>query len=163
VVLQKNRGKGTPPASLGGMGTCARLMLTVIALGAIAAGPGHAGEGYCFDAAARRYGLPPALLWAVAKVESNFDPAAVNRNRNGSLDVGVMQINSIWLKQLGKERWGALGDPCFNIQVGAYVMADCLRRHGYTYEGIGCYNADSYEQRIRYARKVVKAMTELGP
>jgi hypothetical protein len=73
-----------------------------------------------------------------------------------------MQINSVWLKSIVEERWKALGDPCFNINMGAYVMADCLRRHGYTYEGIGCYNADSYDKRIRYAGKVVKAMTELA-
>lgn len=124
--------------------------------------PAFAGGDYCFEEAASRYNVPPALLWAVAKVESGFNPTAINWNRNGSLDYGVMQINSVWLKNIGNERWKALGDPCFNIHMGAYVMADCLRRYGYTYEGIGCYNAVSYDKRIRYASKVVKAMTELA-
>ena len=134
------------------------LILLVVSL----ALPARADDDYCFDEAARRYKVPAALLWAVAKVESGFNPTAVNWNRNGSLDYGVMQINSFWLKKIGEERWKALGDPCFNIHMGAYVMADCLQRYGYTYEGIGCYNADSHDKRMAYAKKVVRAMTELA-
>lgn len=142
------------------MRNCICLLCVMLALVWCAASLAHAGD-YCFEEAATRYALPPALLWAVAKVESNFNPAAVNWNDNGSLDFGVMQINSSWRERIGEERWRALGDPCFNIQMGAYVMADCLRRYGYTYEGIGCYNAVSYDRRIHYARRVVEAMQEL--
>lgn len=138
-----------------------RVIVLTVLLAALAL-PARADNGYCFEAAAQRYNVPAALLWAVAKVESGFNPTAVNWNRNGSLDYGVMQINSVWLKTIGEERWMALGDPCFNIHMGAYVMADCLRRFGYTYEGIGCYNADSHDKRIRYATKVVKAMNEMA-
>lgn len=138
-----------------------RRIVLILLLSSLAL-PAYAGDEYCFEEAASRYHVPAALLWAVAKVESGFNPTAINWNRNGSLDYGVMQINSFWLKSIGEDRWKALGDPCFNIHMGAYVMADCLRRYGYTYEGIGCYNADSYDKRIRYASKVVKAMTELA-
>lgn len=144
------------------MGPCLRLLQTAVTLVTLVAAPAYAGEEYCFEEAARRYDLPPALLWAVAKVESNFNPSAINWNRNGSVDYGVMQINSSWRGRIGEERWRALGDPCFNIQMGAYVMADCLRRYGYTYEGIGCYNAGSSDLRIRYAHKVVRVMSELS-
>lgn len=118
-------------------------------------------QAYCFEEAGREYGVPAGLLWAIAKVESNFNPAAVNRNANGSYDVGVMQINSCWKDDLGPELWGRLHDPCTNVQVGARILADCLNRHGYTWEGIGCYNAVSIDKRAAYARKVIAVIEEM--
>lgn len=37
-------------------------------------------------------------LFCIAKLESNFDPYAFNINKNGTIDVGLLQINSIWYK-----------------------------------------------------------------
>ena len=42
----------------------------------------------------KRYGIDPILLASVAKVESNYDQAARNTNKDGSVDAGVMQIIS---------------------------------------------------------------------
>jgi len=112
-------------------------------------------ESYCFDEAGAQHNVPPGLLWAIAKVESDFDPNLVNNNSNGTIDVGVMQINSCWKESLGAEVWESLGDPCVNIKVGAGILADCLSRYGYSWEGIGCYNAITPEKRATYARKVI--------
>ena len=60
---------------------------------------------FCFEEAGKKYGISPQLLWAIAKTESNFNPTAVNYNKNGSFDYGLMQINSAWYKGLGRERW----------------------------------------------------------
>lgn len=119
-------------------------------------------QGYCFEEAGQLYQVSPGLLWAIAKTESDFNPTATNWNKNGSLDYGVMQINDYWKDKIGEQSWNALGDPCHNIKVGAYVLADCLSRYGYTYEGIGCYNAISYDKRIRYAEKVIKNLEALN-
>ncbi len=56
---------------------------------------------FCFDDAGREYGINPYLLKGIARVESNLNPNAVNRNKNGSADYGLMQVNSFWLKKLG--------------------------------------------------------------
>lgn len=48
-----------------------------------------------FDAAEKKYGLPPYLLARVAQQESGFDPKARNVNTGGSVDSGIMQINNV--------------------------------------------------------------------
>ncbi len=114
---------------------------------------------YCFEEAGGRYRIAPELLHAMARIESNFQPHAVNRNRDGSYDYGVMQINSRWSGVLGKEAWLRLGEPCFNVQVGAWILAQCIQRHGYTWEAVGCYNASSREKRKRYIQRVKQALS----
>jgi soluble lytic murein transglycosylase-like protein len=116
--------------------------------------------GFCFEEAGKIYGISPQLLWSIAKVESNFDPGAINRNHNGTYDFGIMQINSSWYQVLGKKIWNRLGDPCTNVHVGAWVLAQCIQRHGNTWEAIGCYNTSSKSKRIRYAVKVYDALRE---
>jgi soluble lytic murein transglycosylase-like protein len=69
-------------------------VVTAIAL--LAALPAQA----CWEAAAVRYGVSSELPYAIARTESALDPQAVGRNRNGTRDIGLMQINSAWLPTL---------------------------------------------------------------
>ena len=57
---------------------------------------------YCITQASEYYQVNPLILWGIARVESNFNPYALNRNSNGSYDVGIMQINSAWIPTLKK-------------------------------------------------------------
>ena len=77
----------------------------------------------CFEQAGARYGIPPALLWSIAAVESGHKPNAINnahRQRTGTYDIGLMQINSSHIDTLSSfgidER--ALHDSCTNLLVG---------------------------------------------
>jgi soluble lytic murein transglycosylase-like protein len=138
----------------------AAALAVVIWFGVTLLGPSTAGA-FCFEEAGKTYGVPPGLLWAIAKVESGFNPTAVCRNRDGSYDYGVMQINSRWADHLGRHTWNSLYDPCTNVKVGASILADCLERYGYTWEGIGCYNAVSEEKRAAYARTVIAVLEQM--
>ncbi|HRR40151.1 MAG TPA: lytic transglycosylase domain-containing protein [Syntrophales bacterium] len=119
-------------------------------------------SAFCFEEAGETYNISPLLLWSIAAVESAFNPNAINRNANGSYDYGVMQINSSWYHTLGKERWSRLSDPCFNVHVGAWVLAQCIQRHGYTWEAVGCYNSSKPHNRRIYANKVGKVLEQVG-
>ena len=118
------------------------------------------GYANCFEQAGARYGVSPVLLNAISQVESNWNPLARNVNRDGSEDLGHMQINSRWLRVLaayGIDR-KALVDPCLNTHVGAWILAQNIRAHGYGWEAIGAYNAKSPSKRVLYAHRVAAAL-----
>lgn len=125
----------------------------------------------CWDQAARYQGVDPWLLYAIAKVESQFNPAAVNRaNKNGSVDTGMMQINSIHWPRL--RRYGieptALSNACASTYIGAWVLADAQRRYGKTWKAIAAYNVGSLDTPARtragwsYANRVYNAYYALA-
>ena len=112
----------------------------------------------CWEEAAVKYDINAYLLHAIAKTESGLNARAINRNRNGSYDIGLMQINSIWLPALRK--FGIdeqqLYDPCTSIQVGAWILAQNMRRLGNSWNAVGAYNSGNRELGLRYALKVYK-------
>lgn len=130
-----------------------------------------------FAEAGERFGVSPLLLQAFSWVESDFNPWAVNhegtpyyfRNRTEmldflntlditeSFDVGLMQVNSFWLRALGLSVED-VADPEENIFVGAFILSRELQRHGQSWQAIGAYHANPKTRTDRsraYARKVV--------
>lgn len=110
----------------------------------------------CFQTAGDYYGINPLLLKAIARQESSMNPQAVNRNTNGTTDIGLMQINTTHMPKLRKagvteER---LWQPCVNIAVGAWVLADAISRHGMTWKAVGVYHSPTDWRQRDYAAKV---------
>jgi soluble lytic murein transglycosylase-like protein len=118
--------------------------------------PALADMDACINQAAQRYRVDERLIHAIIQVESSGNPSALNRNANGSEDIGLMQINSSWLPVLG--RYGIqhhqLYDPCTNVHVGAWVLAGNIARYGPTWRAVGAYNARSHGKRKGYVAKV---------
>jgi soluble lytic murein transglycosylase-like protein len=59
------------------------------------------------------YGVPPYLMVAIAEVESNWNTNAININTDGTLDRGLMQLNTSWYTD---DNWA---DPETNITAAA--------------------------------------------
>lgn len=76
--------------------------LIVLAAGLLIAAPAQAnGERLaCSLQAARLYGLPPAVLLAVAEQEAGR-PGLASRNSNGTYDLGSLQFNTSYIRTLG--------------------------------------------------------------
>ena len=111
----------------------AKQLIPSLALAALAATFSSGAGATCWQAASERYAFDPIVLQAIAKVESSFNPAAMNRtNANATYDIGMMQINSAWLPKL--KTFGIaesdLMDGCTNLHVGAWVLADLRSRMG---------------------------------
>jgi hypothetical protein len=135
--------------------------LSVVAILSLALGTNA--HAFCFEEAGAEYGINPQILRAIAKVESNFNPRAVNKNSNGTFDFGLMQINSSWAATLGKERWNSLGDACSNTKTGAWILSMCMNKYGYTWKAIGCYNSQTPGKRDKYSKMVFDQLQRVKP
>ncbi len=82
---------------------------------------------HCFSRSARLHELPEALLVAVARGESAFDPVA----RSHADAYGLMQIQ--WpgtAHHLGIFSLRSLLQPCTNVDAGARYLRELLGRYG---------------------------------
>lgn len=142
------------------------LLAIAMGIAAVLAVPAHAADtGWsCWNTAAERYNLDVGLLYAVARVETGARTGIVARNRDGSYDIGVMQINSWWLPTLAKVGITAhmlRDNACLNVKVGAWILAQGIRDHGLNWRGVGAYNARTDWKRARYARKVAAELRRI--
>ncbi|ENV2122426.1 lytic transglycosylase domain-containing protein, partial [Neisseria gonorrhoeae] len=103
----------------------------------------------------------PAMLQSIALTESAFRPNIESH----TADIGLMGINRSWLPVLHK-KFGLTGadvwNPCTNVHIGAWILANSYRQHGKSWEAVGAYNAACtklkgracYRARMTYANKV---------
>src|SRR6185369_15183088 len=73
-----------------------------------------------------QHSFPPEMILAIARNESmvapdQFNPAAVNINRNNSRDVGLMQMNTSNFAWLGLTE-AAVMNPCVSIVAAEAVL-----------------------------------------
>ena len=98
--------------------------------------------------------IPAELLWGIAKTESEFNPRAVGINKNGTKDLGLMQVNSIHEAELKRRNLTLddLFDPEINVSYATEYLAKCFDKHGFTWQGLNCYNGriknNSYHLRV---------------
>ena len=133
----------------------------------------------CFQNASSYYRVPEQVLLAIADVESGYKEYALNvsgrpyfpknyysakriirDNEASSMDIGIMQVNSYWFRKFGYPLKKGL-DSCFDIYLGAYVLAKKISEYGYNWKGIAAYHSDDYPDNLIYARKVYTALNIL--
>ncbi|MDD5716923.1 MAG: lytic transglycosylase domain-containing protein [Sulfuricurvum sp.] len=115
-----------------------------------------------FEEAGEHYNIPPLLLQKIATIESSLNPNAINRNPNGTVDYGLMQINSIHLKRLS--RWGItknnILDPKINIYAGSWLLSEHIHKHGFNFEAIGRYHSATSEYKALWLRRLTVALKQ---
>lgn len=123
----------------------------------------------CMVAAAAFYHLPPRVLPSIQAVEGGT-VSLVQTNANGSADLGVMQINTVWVEPLatvthmskGAVADRLLHDPCFNIAAAAAIMrlylteadGDLMAAIGYYHSHTPALSA-AYQDKVRAAADVL--------
>lgn len=132
-----------------------------------------------FDAPCDRYSVPKPLALAIAGQESGMQPwilniagrtvrptskeqaLAISRAALAaglSFDLGVMQINSWWIRRYHLPLEVIL-DPPGNIQVGVWILAKEIQRHGLNWRAVASYHTpvDRNPERGRaYAAAVLR-------
>lgn len=118
----------------------------------------------CIAAAASHHHVNPSLLRAILKVESNLNPQAVGRNRNGTLDVGIGQINSRHFPLLAAYgiRPAHLLDPCIGSYVAAWLLSRVIASHGNTWEAVARYHSGTPHFNRRYRILLNNALVAEG-
>ncbi|WP_208456190.1 conjugal transfer protein TrbN [Burkholderia sp. BCC0044] len=116
----------------------------------------------CSIAAAVRYQIPVNAMLAVAEQEGGR-PGLRMRNANGTYDVGAMQMNTAYLKELkrfGIEERDVAGPGCYPYHLAAWR----LRRHvlddrGDIWTRIANYHSRTPVYNARYRAAIIKRAT----
>ncbi|NBX74635.1 MAG: transglycosylase [Alphaproteobacteria bacterium] len=123
----------------------------------------------CLMAAANHYDVPPAVMVGIMHVEGGRVGQEV-ANKNGSYDLGPMQINTIWLPQLAglwkkdvaSARMAVRDNACVNVYVAAWILRQTYQRTGTLWGAIAHYHSATPWRGEAYAQKVVTAMHRYG-
>ena len=137
-----------------------------------------------FDEPCARYNVPKYLALAIARQESGMHPWILNisgkdvRPSSGiealgaaraalgagrSFDVGVMQVNVYWLKTYNIPLHIAL-EPRHNIQLGVWILAREIRKHGLTWKAVAYYHTPLHrnpERGRNYAASVLRHLKNI--
>jgi soluble lytic murein transglycosylase-like protein len=110
----------------------------------------------CINQVAMEYHIPAIAIVSVLKAEGGKVGMA-NRNKNGTEDLGPMQINSIWLEQLkvkGYTKKQLQYDPCVNVKVGTWILAQKIASGKDWWNGVGNYNSYTQSLNEKYRTRV---------
>ncbi|MGH7051960.1 MAG: lytic transglycosylase domain-containing protein [Acetobacteraceae bacterium] len=122
----------------------------------------------CMVLAASFYGLPPRVLPSIQAVEGGA-PHIAHADTNGTADLGVMQVNTLWIPPLVRfthlapdvVRARLLGDACFNIAAAAAILRTYLDETHDLMRAIGDYHSHTPVLNHSYQLEVVAAARRL--
>ena len=123
----------------------------------------------CMGLVATLYDLPPRVLPSIQAVEGGR-PGLASRNANGSEDLGVMQVNTLWLPALSRYtglseavvRERLVKEPCFNIAAAGAILRGYLdAADGDLMQAVGNYHSRTPGLHAAYRGRVVNAARRL--
>lgn len=110
----------------------------------------------CVIQASAYYQAPPDLVRAVIRTEGG-KTGKVNRNSDGSFDMGLMQINSIHLPELAKygiNQEMLINNECVNIFIGTFYLQKNILSGKDFWHGVGKYHSKTPSKNTIYQYKV---------
>ena len=148
---------------------CAAVMAIVLSRPVLAAPEPAATVADCLTAAAQTYRESPAVLMILLTVEGG-SLGRISRNGNGSVDIGPMQVNSVWLPRLAGHWRATVGSTyralrdnfCANVEAGAWILRLGLdEARGDLWQGVAFYHSHDPARKADYLRKVLQAALAL--
>lgn len=123
----------------------------------------------CMLAVAATLGLPPRVLPVLQSIEGG-SPGMITPDRNGTDDLGVMQVNTIWVPALAaragfspaRTERALIDDPCFNIAASALILRSYLAEtHGALLPAVGDYHSHTPALNNAYTALAERKAREL--
>jgi hypothetical protein len=112
----------------------------------------------CIIHAAAEYQLPAELLLAVAEQERG-QPYQKVRNSNGSFDLGPMQFNTTYLKDLAKfkiQPEHVLTETCYPYRLAAWRIKNHLEKDsGPILQRVANYHSKTRRYNLAYQKKLI--------
>jgi hypothetical protein len=112
----------------------------------------------CMLATAHFYALPPRVLPSIQAVEGGR-PGLVHANGNGSADLGLMQVNTLWVPLVAQvigadaatTQARLRDDPCLSIAAAGAILRAYLREtRGDLMQAIGDYHSHTAPLNLSY-------------
>ncbi len=123
----------------------------------------------CVESAAAAHRLPAAVIVTLLQVEGG-SLGRVSQNTNATVDIGPMQVNTIWVPIVARhwsaspaDTYLALRDSfCANVEAGSWILRQAIDdAHGDFWEGVGFYHSHDPGYKADYLRKVLHQVLRL--
>ena len=119
--------------------------------------------------ASQTHNVPPAIMAGIYLGEGGKIGQQVE-NKNGSYDLGPMQINTIWIPQLAKlwkvsekqARKKVKDDPCVNANVAAWILRGHINETKNLSKALEHYHSRTPKFGKKYKKRVIKLMKKNG-
>jgi hypothetical protein len=151
------------------LGAIVAIALTLLPTLGRAAAPAPVPVVRCIEAAAMVYHLPSAVVLILLSVEGGA-LGQVSPNTNNTVDIGPMQVNTIWVPVVAShwratpaDTYAALRDNfCANVEAGTWILRQAIdQAHGDFWEGVGFYHSHNPGYKADYLRKVLRQTLRL--
>lgn len=118
----------------------------------------------CINRAAIIYKVPVTVILSIMKKENGKNGDAIRNKSNGSVDYGVMQINSVWLSKIkpyGYTKDDLQFNACKNVAVGAWIIGQNMARDKELWLGIAGYHSRTPVHNEPYKKSIYANYTKL--
>lgn len=118
----------------------------------------------CIREAAEYHEVPVEAIVAILATERG-QVGQIVANGNGTVDIGPMQINSLWLERFaehGIHPEALRYDGCTNVYAGAWILARHVRATSSVVDAIGRYHSRTDDVQRDYLRSLIERAQTTG-